>query len=102
MFSCHLSRISERLCEYCSNRLYCVCAGMTGGLSRPQIIGLAAGIPCSLLFLLLLIGLIYLCVYCCKKKRRSTTLNPLIFLPFLLSHPESSGFHSKMVFLFHR
>ncbi|CAB1333509.1 unnamed protein product [Coregonus sp. 'balchen'] len=61
-----------------------------GGLSGPQIIGLAVGIPCSLLFLLLLIGLIYLCVYCCRKKRRSTTLNPLIFLPVLLSHPEAS------------
>ncbi|XP_042160451.1 V-set and immunoglobulin domain-containing protein 10-like isoform X2 [Oncorhynchus tshawytscha] len=41
-----------------------------GGLSRPQIIGLAVGIPCGLLFLLLLIGLIYLCVYCCRKKRQ--------------------------------
>ncbi|KAM3873039.1 V-set and immunoglobulin domain-containing protein 10-like [Diretmus argenteus] len=39
------------------------------GLSGPAIAGIAAGIPCSLLFLLLLI---FLCVYCCKRKRRQT------------------------------
>ncbi|KAM4600444.1 V-set and immunoglobulin domain-containing protein 10-like [Polymixia lowei] len=42
------------------------------GLSGPAIAGIAAGIPCSLLFLLLLIGLICLCVYCYKKKHRQT------------------------------
>eukprot|EP00064_Thunnus_orientalis_P006522 superscaffoldBa00000682_g6540 len=41
------------------------------GLSGPAIAGIAAGIPCSLLFLLLLCGLIYLCVYCTKNKSRS-------------------------------
>ncbi|KAM8846590.1 V-set and immunoglobulin domain-containing protein 10-like isoform 1-T1 [Synchiropus picturatus] len=38
------------------------------GLSGPAIAGIAAGIPCSLLFLLLLCGLIYLCYYCWKNK----------------------------------
>ncbi|XP_042278626.1 V-set and immunoglobulin domain-containing protein 10-like isoform X1 [Thunnus albacares] len=42
------------------------------GLSGPAIAGIAAGIPCSLLFLLLLCGLIYLCVYCTKNKNRQT------------------------------
>ncbi|XP_071782744.2 V-set and immunoglobulin domain-containing protein 10-like isoform X1 [Centroberyx gerrardi] len=42
------------------------------GLSGPAIAGIAAGIPCSLLFLLLLIGLIYFCVYYFKKKSRQT------------------------------
>ncbi|AWO96251.1 putative V-set and immunoglobulin domain-containing protein 10-like [Scophthalmus maximus] len=40
------------------------------GLSGPAITGIAAGIPCSLLFLLLLGGLIYLCIYCNKNKSR--------------------------------
>ncbi|XP_026040893.1 V-set and immunoglobulin domain-containing protein 10-like isoform X1 [Astatotilapia calliptera] len=38
------------------------------GLSGPAIAGIAAGIPCSLLFLLLLTGLIYLGVYCIRNK----------------------------------
>lgn len=38
------------------------------GLSGSAIAGIAAGIPCSLLFLFLLGGSIYLCIYC-KKKR---------------------------------
>ncbi|XP_039974519.1 V-set and immunoglobulin domain-containing protein 10-like isoform X2 [Xiphias gladius] len=42
------------------------------GLSGPAIAGIAAGIPCSLLFLLLLGGIIYLCVYCNKNKSRQT------------------------------
>ncbi|XP_073341870.1 V-set and immunoglobulin domain-containing protein 10-like [Pagrus major] len=42
------------------------------GLSGPAIAGIAAGIPCSLLFLLLLGGFIYLCVYCHKNKSRQT------------------------------
>nr|XP_013767056.1 PREDICTED: V-set and immunoglobulin domain-containing protein 10-like [Pundamilia nyererei] len=40
------------------------------GLSGPAIAGIAAGIPCSLLFLLLLTGLIYLGVYCIRNKSR--------------------------------
>ncbi|KAM7421329.1 hypothetical protein PAMA_015468 [Pampus argenteus] len=40
------------------------------GLSGPAIAGIAAGIPCSLLFLLLLCGLIYLCYT--KNKSRQT------------------------------
>ncbi|KAI3361269.1 hypothetical protein L3Q82_013450 [Scortum barcoo] len=40
------------------------------GLSGTAIAGIAAGIPCSLLFLLLLGGSIYLCVYCNKNKSR--------------------------------
>nr|XP_020445723.1 V-set and immunoglobulin domain-containing protein 10-like isoform X2 [Monopterus albus] len=40
------------------------------GLSSAAIAGIAAGIPCSLLFLLLLGGLIFLCVYCNRKKSR--------------------------------
>nr|XP_046254681.1 V-set and immunoglobulin domain-containing protein 10-like [Scatophagus argus] len=42
------------------------------GLSGPAIAGLAAGIPCSLLFLLLLCGFIYLCVHCNKDRSRQT------------------------------
>uniref|UniRef100_UPI0037E79187 V-set and immunoglobulin domain-containing protein 10-like n=1 Tax=Semicossyphus pulcher TaxID=241346 RepID=UPI0037E79187 len=42
------------------------------GLSGPAIAGIAAGIPCSLLFLLLLVGFIYLCVYCHKNRSRQT------------------------------
>ncbi|KAM6967579.1 V-set and immunoglobulin domain-containing protein 10-like [Aplochiton taeniatus] len=43
-----------------------------GGLTSSAIAGIAAGIPCGLLFLLLLIGLVYLCVLCWRKKRRQT------------------------------
>ncbi|KAM4580830.1 V-set and immunoglobulin domain-containing protein 10-like [Odontesthes bonariensis] len=42
------------------------------GLSGPAIAGIAAGIPCSILFLLLLGGLIYLVVYCHRKKSHQT------------------------------
>ncbi|XP_072249886.1 V-set and immunoglobulin domain-containing protein 10-like [Leuresthes tenuis] len=42
------------------------------GLSGPAIAGIAAGIPCSILFLLLLGGLSYLIVYCNKKKSHQT------------------------------
>ncbi|XP_041798812.1 V-set and immunoglobulin domain-containing protein 10-like [Chelmon rostratus] len=42
------------------------------GLSGSAIAGIAAGIPCSLLFLLLLGGFIYFCVYCSKNKGRQT------------------------------
>ncbi|KAG7216828.1 hypothetical protein INR49_001482 [Caranx melampygus] len=42
------------------------------GLSGAAIAGIAAGIPCSLLFLLLLGGLIYLCVYWNKNKSQQT------------------------------
>ncbi|XP_070822887.1 V-set and immunoglobulin domain-containing protein 10-like [Chaetodon trifascialis] len=42
------------------------------GLSGSAVAGIAAGIPCSLLFLLLLGGFIYLCVYCYKNKSRQT------------------------------
>ncbi|KAM9353525.1 V-set and immunoglobulin domain-containing protein 10-like [Symphorus nematophorus] len=42
------------------------------GLSGPAIAGIAAGIPCSLLFLVLLGSFIYLCVYCHKDKSRQT------------------------------
>ncbi|XP_013881083.1 V-set and immunoglobulin domain-containing protein 10-like [Austrofundulus limnaeus] len=45
--------------------------GPGGGLSGPAIAGIAAGIPCSILFLVLLCGLIYLLVYC-KNKNRQT------------------------------
>ncbi|XP_040900988.1 V-set and immunoglobulin domain-containing protein 10-like [Toxotes jaculatrix] len=46
-------------------------SGVKGeGLSGPAIAGIAAGIPCSLLFLLLLGGFIYLCVYCKKNRSR--------------------------------
>ncbi|KAL0984783.1 hypothetical protein UPYG_G00146840 [Umbra pygmaea] len=38
-------------------------------LSQPQVIGLAAGIPCGVLFILLLVGFICLCVYCSRRKR---------------------------------
>ncbi|XP_010897738.2 V-set and immunoglobulin domain-containing protein 10-like isoform X1 [Esox lucius] len=41
------------------------------GLSQSQIIGLAAGIPCGVIFLLLLIGLICLCICCSRKKRKA-------------------------------
>ncbi|XP_034468084.1 V-set and immunoglobulin domain-containing protein 10-like isoform X1 [Hippoglossus hippoglossus] len=40
------------------------------GLSGPAIAGIAAGIPCSLLFLVLLGGSIYLCVKCNMDKSR--------------------------------
>ncbi|XP_017279217.1 V-set and immunoglobulin domain-containing protein 10-like [Kryptolebias marmoratus] len=42
------------------------------GLSGSAIAGIAAGIPCSILFLVLLCGLIYLIVYCNKNKNRQT------------------------------
>ncbi|XP_029927368.1 V-set and immunoglobulin domain-containing protein 10-like [Myripristis murdjan] len=42
--------------------------GPGDGLSGPAIAGIAAGIPCSLLFLFLLLGLIYTCVYYYKDK----------------------------------
>lgn len=43
------------------------------GLSGPAVAGIAAGIPCSLLFLLLLCVLIYLCFLCYKKRDRQTS-----------------------------
>ncbi|XP_070692265.1 V-set and immunoglobulin domain-containing protein 10-like, partial [Pempheris klunzingeri] len=46
--------------------------GPGDGLSGSAVAGIAAGIPCSLLLLLLLGGLIYLCVYCSKSKSRQT------------------------------
>ncbi|XP_029360665.1 V-set and immunoglobulin domain-containing protein 10-like [Echeneis naucrates] len=46
--------------------------GPAQGLSGPAIAGIAAGIPCSLLFLLLVGALIYLCVYCNKNQSRQT------------------------------
>ncbi|XP_034410257.1 V-set and immunoglobulin domain-containing protein 10-like [Cyclopterus lumpus] len=46
--------------------------GPGDGLSGSAIAGIAAGIPCSLLFLVLLGGFIYLCVYLNKNKSRST------------------------------
>ncbi|XP_018555474.1 V-set and immunoglobulin domain-containing protein 10-like [Lates calcarifer] len=51
--------------------------GPGGGLSGPAIAGIAAGIPCSLLFLLLLGGFIYLCVYCNKNKSSRQTRYPV-------------------------
>ncbi|CAJ1062774.1 V-set and immunoglobulin domain-containing protein 10-like isoform X1 [Xyrichtys novacula] len=42
------------------------------GLSGPAIAGIAAGIPCSILFLVLLAGFIYLCVYCYRNRSRQT------------------------------
>lgn len=42
------------------------------GLSGPAIAGIAAGIPCSILTLILLIGLIFLIFYLHKKKRNQT------------------------------
>lgn len=40
-----------------------------GGLSGPAIAGIAAGIPCSLLVLLLLLGVVvYLWIYCDNKR----------------------------------
>ncbi|XP_034030030.1 V-set and immunoglobulin domain-containing protein 10-like [Thalassophryne amazonica] len=42
------------------------------GLNGPAIPGIAAGIPCSLLFLLLLCGTIFLCASASKKKYRQT------------------------------
>ncbi|KAK5861989.1 hypothetical protein PBY51_017423 [Eleginops maclovinus] len=42
------------------------------GLSGPAIAGIAAGIPCSLLFLVLLGCAIYFCFYWKKNKRRQT------------------------------
>nr|XP_061789466.1 V-set and immunoglobulin domain-containing protein 10-like [Nerophis lumbriciformis] len=47
-------------------------AGPPEGLSGPAIAGIAAGIPCSILFLLLLCGLIYFAIYWSKTKRRQT------------------------------
>lgn len=47
-------------------------AGPGEGLSGSAIAGLAAGIPCGLLLLVLLGGFIYLCVYLHKKKSRQT------------------------------
>ncbi|XP_053289600.1 V-set and immunoglobulin domain-containing protein 10-like [Pleuronectes platessa] len=44
--------------------------GPDEGLSGPAIAGIAAGIPCSLLFLVLMGGFIYLCVNCNKDKSR--------------------------------
>ncbi|XP_076868548.1 cell adhesion molecule CEACAM6 isoform X2 [Brachyhypopomus gauderio] len=41
------------------------------GLSTAAIVGLAAGIPCGLLLLILLAGLVLLCVFCYKKKDRN-------------------------------
>ncbi|XP_077384011.1 V-set and immunoglobulin domain-containing protein 10-like [Festucalex cinctus] len=46
--------------------------GPAEGLSGPAIAGIAAGIPCSLLFLLLMCGLIYLFIYWSRAKRRQT------------------------------
>ncbi|KAG7476098.1 V-set and immunoglobulin domain-containing protein 10-like [Solea senegalensis] len=40
------------------------------GLSGPAIAGIAAGIPCSLLFLFLLAGLVYLCIYFYNNRNR--------------------------------
>ncbi|KAM6910761.1 V-set and immunoglobulin domain-containing protein 10-like isoform 2-T2 [Xenentodon cancila] len=42
------------------------------GWSGPAIAGIAAGIPCSILTLLLLCGLIYLIIYCKKSKSHQT------------------------------
>ncbi|XP_061574474.1 V-set and immunoglobulin domain-containing protein 10-like [Cololabis saira] len=42
------------------------------GLSGPAIAGIAAGIPCSILALLLLCGLIYLIIYCKSSKSHQT------------------------------
>ncbi|XP_078108476.1 receptor-type tyrosine-protein phosphatase delta isoform X3 [Sander vitreus] len=42
------------------------------GLSRSAIAGIAAGIPCGILFLVLLGGFIYFCVYWNKNKSRQT------------------------------
>ncbi|XP_072538441.1 cell adhesion molecule CEACAM6 [Salminus brasiliensis] len=41
------------------------------GLSGSAIAGIAAGIPCGILLLLLLIGLFALCYFCYKKKDRN-------------------------------
>ncbi|KAI4879308.1 hypothetical protein NFI96_021625, partial [Prochilodus magdalenae] len=41
------------------------------GLSGPAIAGIAAGIPCGFLLVLLLLGLIALCYVCYKKKDRN-------------------------------
>ncbi|XP_061145918.1 V-set and immunoglobulin domain-containing protein 10-like [Syngnathus typhle] len=46
--------------------------GPAEGLSGPAIAGIAAGIPCSLLFLLLVCGLIYLAIYWSRAKRQQT------------------------------
>lgn len=46
--------------------------GPGGGLSGPAIAGIAAGIPCSLLFLFLLCGLIYACVSYRNKRNNQT------------------------------
>ncbi|XP_037308679.2 V-set and immunoglobulin domain-containing protein 10-like [Pungitius pungitius] len=47
-------------------------AGPGEGLSGSAIAGLAAGIPCGLLLLVLLGGLIYFCVYLHRNKSRQT------------------------------
>ncbi|XP_051921892.1 V-set and immunoglobulin domain-containing protein 10-like [Hippocampus zosterae] len=47
--------------------------GPADGLSGPAIAGIAAGIPCSILFLLLMCGLVYLAFYCSRAKRRQTS-----------------------------
>lgn len=70
-------RVTGSLSSWC---LFLVCAlqplttiladfAAGNGLSGPAIAGIAAGIPCSLLFLLLLGLLIYFIVYHRKKKR---------------------------------
>ncbi|XP_029695365.1 V-set and immunoglobulin domain-containing protein 10-like isoform X2 [Takifugu rubripes] len=47
--------------------------GPGGGLSGPAIAGIAAGIPCSLLVLLLLLGVVvYLWIYCDNKRSQRT------------------------------
>ncbi|XP_029958572.1 V-set and immunoglobulin domain-containing protein 10-like [Salarias fasciatus] len=46
--------------------------GPGDGLSGPAIAGIAAGIPCSLLFLLLLCCLVYFCVSYCRNKNNQT------------------------------
>ncbi|KAM9310185.1 V-set and immunoglobulin domain-containing protein 10-like [Pholidichthys leucotaenia] len=43
------------------------------GLSGPAIAGIAAGIPCSILFLLLLGGLIFLVLYFCRNNSHQTS-----------------------------
>lgn len=52
------------------------------GLSGPAIAGIAAGIPCSLLFLFLLLGLIYICVYYYKDKSNNPNFTTKFELNF--------------------